>query len=130
MPALHGRDRLAALVPGVSVPVDAVPGVARELLQARIPLVECARLHGEAFLAHKAEIHRAALAHKVPAVVGAGCDPGILSVFRSHFAFTLQYVNCNGSLTISSCRENLALLCRNSCISLNKSCSNTTHCLD
>lgn len=70
----------------VCVPVDAVPGVARELLQARIPLVECARLHGEAFLAHKAEIHRAALAHKVPAVVGAGCDPGILSVFRSHFA--------------------------------------------
>ena len=33
------------------------------------------------------------------------------------------------TLTMEFC-ENLALLCRNSCISLNKSCSNTTHCLD
>jgi diaminopimelate dehydrogenase len=49
-------------------------------------MVECARLHGEAFLAHKSEIHRAALHHRVPAVVGAGCDPGALSLFRNQFA--------------------------------------------
>jgi diaminopimelate dehydrogenase len=70
----------------ICVPVDAVAGIAQALLQSRIPVVECARLHGEAFLGHKAEIHRAAVHHKVPAVVGAGCDPGALSLFRSQFA--------------------------------------------
>jgi diaminopimelate dehydrogenase len=70
----------------ICVPVDAGGGIAQALLQSRIPVVECARLHGEAFLGHKAEIHRAALHHKVPAVVGAGCDPGVLSLFRSQFA--------------------------------------------
>jgi diaminopimelate dehydrogenase len=70
----------------VCVPVDDVMGVAQGLLQSRIPVVECARLHGEAFLEHKSEIHRAALHHKVPAIVGAGCDPGALSLFRSQFA--------------------------------------------
>ena len=70
----------------ICVPVDAVKGVAQDLLQSRIPVVECARLHGESFLGHKAEIHRDALRHKVPAIVGAGCDPGALSLFRSQFA--------------------------------------------
>ncbi|MFH1817879.1 MAG: diaminopimelate dehydrogenase [Pseudomonadota bacterium] len=70
----------------ICVPVDAVMGVAQGLLQSRIPVVECARLHGESFLGHKAEIHRDALRHKQPAIVGAGCDPGALSLFRSQFA--------------------------------------------
>ena len=70
----------------ICVPVDAVMGVAQGLLQSRIPVVECARLHGESFLGHKAEIHRDALRHKLPAIVGAGCDPGALSLFRSQFA--------------------------------------------
>lgn len=70
----------------ICVPVDAVMGVAQGLLQSRIPVVECARLHGEAFIGHKSEIHRAALHHKVPAIVGAGCDPGALSLFRGQFA--------------------------------------------
>lgn len=70
----------------VCVPANAVMDIAQGLLQSRIPVVECARLHGAAFLRHKAEIHRAALRHKVPAIVGAGCDPGALSLFRSQFA--------------------------------------------
>lgn len=70
----------------VCVPVDTVLGTASALLQSRIPVVECARLHGEAFVEHKSAIHRAALHHKVTAVVGAGCDPGALSLFRSQFA--------------------------------------------
>lgn len=70
----------------ICVPLDAVLGIAKDLLQSRIPIVECARLHGEAFLEHKSAIHRAALHRKVPAVVGAGCDPGALSLFRSQFA--------------------------------------------
>jgi diaminopimelate dehydrogenase len=77
------REVDAALV---CVPVDAVLGTATALLQSRIPVVECARLHGEAFLEHSSEIHRAALHHRVPAIVGAGCDPGALSLFRSQFA--------------------------------------------
>lgn len=70
----------------VCVPPDSVLGVAECLLQARIPLVECARLHGNAFLTQKAELHRIALHHKVPAIVGAGCDPGVLSLLRMQFA--------------------------------------------
>lgn len=70
----------------VCVPVDSVLDAASGLLQHRIPLVECARLHGDAFLAQKAELHRIALHHKVTAIVGAGCDPGALSLFRSQFA--------------------------------------------
>lgn len=78
---LHAVDAALICVPG-----DAVLGVAKDLLQRRIAVVECARLHGEAFVAHKSEIHRAALHHKVPAIVGAGCDPGALSLVRSQFA--------------------------------------------
>lgn len=70
----------------ICVPVDEVLGMTQSVLQSRIPAVECARLHGEAFVGHKSEIHQAALHHKVPAVVGAGCDPGALSLFRSQFA--------------------------------------------
>lgn len=70
----------------VCVPADAALGTTTALLQAHIPVVECARLHGEAFLDHKAEIHRVALHHRLPAIVGAGCDPGALSLFRSQFA--------------------------------------------
>jgi len=65
----------------ICVPPDAVMGVAKGLLQSRIPMVECARLHGEAFLIHKSEMHRVALLHKCRLSVGAGCDPGALSLF-------------------------------------------------
>jgi diaminopimelate dehydrogenase len=70
----------------VCVPVEDVVGTAEGLLQSRVPVVECARLHGDGFLRHKSDIHHASLRHKVAAIVGAGCDPGVLSLFRSHFA--------------------------------------------
>lgn len=93
----------------ICVPLDAVMGVAKDLLQRRIPVVECARLHGEAFLAHKSGIHRAALHHKVPAVVGAGCDPGALSLFRSQFALLAPGGHTETSLhTGSSLHHTLA----------------------
>ncbi|MBI3606567.1 MAG: NAD(P)-binding domain-containing protein [Nitrospirae bacterium] len=69
-----GLQRLDAAL--VCVPVEHVIGVAHDVLQAKIPMVECARLHGEAFQDHKREIDRLAARHKVPAVVGAGWDPG------------------------------------------------------
>jgi len=93
----------------ICVPVDAVMGVAKNLLQSGIPVVECARLHGEAFLRHKSEIHRVALLHRVPAVVGAGCDPGALSLFRSYFALLAPHGHTEISLhTGSSLHHTLA----------------------
>jgi diaminopimelate dehydrogenase len=70
----------------VCVPTEAVVGVVHDLLQTGIPVVECATLHGSAFLEHKNELDRIATRFKVPAVVGAGWDPGMLSVFRETFA--------------------------------------------
>lgn len=93
----------------ICVPVDAVLGVAQGLLQSRIPVVECARLHEEAFIGHKSEIHRAALRHKLPAVVGAGCDPGALSLFRSQFALLVPSGHTESSLhTGTSLHHSLA----------------------
>lgn len=70
----------------ICVPTEHVAGVAHDLLQHGIPIVECATLHGQAFEDHFNEIHRIASRHKVPAIVGAGWDPGALSVFRGLFA--------------------------------------------
>lgn len=73
------------------LPVEQVVGVARDLLQRRIPLVECARLHGEAFAAHKAEMQRMAALYRCAAVLGAGADPGVLSLWRSQLALLLPH---------------------------------------
>ena len=70
----------------ICVPKEVVPGIAHDLLQDGIPVVECATLHGKAFLEHKNELDRYASHFKVPAIVGAGWDPGVLSVFRDLFA--------------------------------------------
>jgi len=71
----------------ICLPTEFVVEAAHDLLQHKIPIVECANLHGKAFLEHKAEIHRMAGHHKVPAIVGAGWDPGVLSsLLRSLFA--------------------------------------------
>jgi diaminopimelate dehydrogenase len=68
------------------VPALHVLGVAHDLMQQRIPVVECASLHGEEFLSHKHELDRLAALFRVPAIVGAGWDPGALSLFRNLFA--------------------------------------------
>ncbi len=68
------------------VPFSQVLDAAHECLQHGIPIVESSVLHGETFLAHRDAIHRLAIRHKVPAIVGAGWDPGALSLFRSLFA--------------------------------------------
>lgn len=80
------------------VPADSVQGQARELLQHRIPLVECARLHGDAFIAHHGEMPRMAHLYRTTAIVGAGSDPGILSLFRSLFALLLPHGHTRSSL--------------------------------
>ncbi len=80
------------------VPADSIQGQARELLQHRIPLVECARLHGDAFIAHHGEMQRMAHLYRTTAIVGAGSDPGILSLFRSQFALLLPHGHTRSSL--------------------------------
>jgi len=77
------RDVDAALI---CVPTNAVMETAFQILQHGIPIVDCATLHGEALHAHKESIHKVARHHGAPAIVGAGWDPGALSVFRSWFA--------------------------------------------
>ena len=51
-------------------------------------------------------------------------------IIFGELTLTLYYVDIYCSLIISSGREDLALLGRNGCISLNQSGSNTTHGLD
>jgi len=73
----------------ICVPTEHVTAVARDLLQQGTPIVECATLHGEAFREHRYEIDRIASNHDVPAIVGAGWDPGALSLFRAFFALLI-----------------------------------------
>jgi len=68
------------------LPAELVFGAAHDLLQQGIPIIECASVHGEEFLQHKNAIDKVAIRHKVPAIVGAGWDPGALSLFRNLFA--------------------------------------------
>lgn len=83
--ASHVRELASVSAALVCVPADAVLGVARELLQARIPVVECACFEGKALEAHHAALEEAADHHHVAAVVGAGWDPGVLPLLRSTF---------------------------------------------
>jgi diaminopimelate dehydrogenase len=69
----------------ICVPTNLVLTSVQALLQRRLPIVECATLHGAAFAQHKQSIDRAARRHRVPAIVGAGWDPGFLSLLRALF---------------------------------------------
>ncbi len=68
------------------LPAEMIVGSAHDLLQQGVPIIECTILHGDDFIEHKNEIDRLAIRHKVPAIVGAGWDPGALSLFRNLFA--------------------------------------------
>ncbi|HJV88560.1 MAG TPA: hypothetical protein VJ698_24055 [Noviherbaspirillum sp.] len=81
----HVRDLPMVRVALVCVPPDSATGVARELLQAHIPIVECARLEGPAREAHYSDIDAAAHHFRMPAVIGAGWDPGVLPLFTRAF---------------------------------------------
>ena len=70
----------------ICVPTDSAEEIACQILQHGIPIVDCATLHGEAYQTHKDAIRKRALHHKTAAIVGAGWDPGALSLFRSLFA--------------------------------------------
>jgi diaminopimelate dehydrogenase len=67
------------------VPSDAAVGVAQELLQMRVPIVECASFEAKALRDYHASIAHFAERHRVSAVVGAGWDPGVLPQLQRLF---------------------------------------------
>lgn len=75
------------------VPMAQVLDTAHECLQHGIPIIESSVLHGEAFQAHRDAMHRLAMRYEVPAIVGAGWDPGALSFLRSLFALLVPEGN-------------------------------------
>jgi diaminopimelate dehydrogenase len=81
----HVRELENPQVALLCVPTDMVLGVAREILQQRLPLVECAMLAGDALAAHHSALGEAARNHRVVSVVGAGWDPGALPLLRRLF---------------------------------------------
>jgi diaminopimelate dehydrogenase len=87
----HVREFKGVDIALVCVPAEQVQGVARELLQQRLPLVECAILEGGALLAHHEAIGDVARRHRVPAVVGAGWDPGALPLLRRLFEVLIPH---------------------------------------
>jgi len=83
--AAHLRDLEQVDAALLCVPPDAALGIARDILQQRIPLVECARLEGQARQSYYDALDRAARNHRVAAIVGAGWDPGVLPLMRHLF---------------------------------------------
>lgn len=68
------------------LPPELVTTTAHDLLQHKMPVIECAVLHGEDPRVRQERLHRLAQRHHVAAVLGAGWDPGALSLFRGLFA--------------------------------------------
>lgn len=84
--AAHPRDlpqRPDAVL--LCVPPAVATDVALDLLQQGMPLVECAAIAGRARDMHYDAVGEAAHRHRVPAVVGAGWDPGVLPLLRRGF---------------------------------------------
>ena len=70
----------------ICLPTAVALAAAKDLLQHRIPIVEAAAVPSAAYQSYKRELDRVAFRHKVAAVIGAGWEPGMLSVFRGLFA--------------------------------------------
>lgn len=81
----HVRDLPAVHAALVCVPPGSVFGVARELLQAHIPVVECAAFEGEELDDYHAQLDHVAKNYRAVAIVGAGWNPGIFSLLTKAF---------------------------------------------
>ena len=81
----HVRDLGAVDLALVCVPAADTLAVCAQLMQQRLAIVECAALEGPALHAHHAELLRLAERHRCRAVVGAGWDPGVLTLVRHAF---------------------------------------------
>ena len=87
----HVRELDGVRAALVCVPANDVLGVARELLQARIAIVECACFEGSTLESHHRALDEAADNHHMPAVVGAGWEPGVLPLLRSTFEMLIPH---------------------------------------
>jgi len=96
--AMHLRDLGRVDAALLCVPPTAASGVARELIQLGVALVECAMLEGRALDAHYEAIGHASRDHRVPAVVGAGWDPGMLPLLRRAYEMLIP----RGHTTVSA----------------------------
>jgi diaminopimelate dehydrogenase len=96
--AVHVRDLARVDAALLCVPPPVASGIACEILQMRVALVECAMLEGPAAQAHYAAIASAAGNHRVSAVVGAGWNPGILPLLQHAFAMLVP----NGETSITA----------------------------
>jgi diaminopimelate dehydrogenase len=70
----------------ICLPTAVALEAATDLLQHRLPIVEATTVPSATYQSYKREVDRVALRHKVAAVIGAGGEPGMLSVFRGLFA--------------------------------------------
>lgn len=87
----HLRDLEHVDAALICVPAEQALAVAREILQQRVPLVECAILEDRALEAHHEALDVAARHHHVAAIVGAGWDPGVLPLVRRLFEVLIPY---------------------------------------
>jgi diaminopimelate dehydrogenase len=85
----HARELKGVEGALICVPTDHVLAVAHDLLQHGTPIVECATLHDEALREHMVEVDRLAHLYEKPAIVGAGWDPGALSLLRALLALLI-----------------------------------------
>jgi diaminopimelate dehydrogenase len=83
--AAHVRDLDRVEAALLCVPPPVATDTAREILQLRVPIVECAMLEGPALEAHYEAIGTATRNYRCTAVVGAGWDPGVLPLLRHAF---------------------------------------------
>lgn len=81
----HVRDLPPVDAALVCVPARQVAGIARELLQARIPVVECAAFEGRELELHHAGFDEICQRYRATAVVGAGWNPGLLTLMQQAF---------------------------------------------
>ncbi|WP_298829147.1 hypothetical protein [uncultured Piscinibacter sp.] len=93
----HVRDLVGVDAALLCVRTEAAPDAARELLQMRVPIVECAAFEGQALREHHAHIAHLAERYRVTAVVGAGWDPGVLPQLRHLFELLIP----NGQTHVS-----------------------------
>lgn len=84
--ALHASELGSFDAALICLPTALALEAATDLLQHRLPVVEAAAVPSAAYHRYKRELDRIAFRHKVAAVVGAGWEPGMLSVLRGLFA--------------------------------------------
>ena len=90
VPVASSVEELASLDGALlCLPTERITETAHLLLQHGIPIVECGNFAGDAFHAHKDRLHRIAVRHHVAGVIGAGWDPGAVSLFHDLFALLI-----------------------------------------